>query len=209
MSFGQLKVNAIRLVGGLAVLDFLNTCDGRRPGTSLKQVVDKLSDMKDLVHWYLHAGLIDLSAHDHYLVLIRRATWQPADGFARIIDFRETLYQLLLPVALGQAIETDKLQALSYQLEVTTSRRMLVNTSRGVVWRWRRGDTINEMVNSLIGQVAIQAADLLTSPELSRLKVCATPNCDWLFLDTSKNGGRRWCQMRVCGSREKSRRARI
>ncbi|MFK3795237.1 MULTISPECIES: CGNR zinc finger domain-containing protein [unclassified Pseudomonas] len=39
----------------------------------------------------------------------------------------------------------------------------------------------------------------MTSPDRLRLKACATPDCDWLFLDTSKNGRRRWCQMNVCG----------
>jgi predicted RNA-binding Zn ribbon-like protein len=30
--------------------------------------------------------------------------------------------------------------------------------------------------------------------------------CRWLFLDTSKNHTRRWCNMRVCGNRMKARR---
>ncbi|WP_344746998.1 CGNR zinc finger domain-containing protein [Streptosporangium vulgare] len=34
----------------------------------------------------------------------------------------------------------------------------------------------------------------------------ACPSCYWLFLDTSKNGRRRWCSMTTCGSRDKARR---
>jgi len=30
--------------------------------------------------------------------------------------------------------------------------------------------------------------------------------CRWLFLDTSKNHTRRWCDMKVCGNRIKARR---
>ncbi|MEO8561896.1 MAG: CGNR zinc finger domain-containing protein [bacterium] len=30
-------------------------------------------------------------------------------------------------------------------------------------------------------------------------------DCGWLYVDRSRNGLRRWCQMEVCGTREKSR----
>jgi predicted RNA-binding Zn ribbon-like protein len=54
--------------------------------------------------------------------------------------------------------------------------------------------------------VARSAADLLTSSELAALRLCASDTCAWLFLDTSRNGSRRWCSMRTCGNRAKARR---
>jgi predicted RNA-binding Zn ribbon-like protein len=42
--------------------------------------------------------------------------------------------------------------------------------------------------------------------EPRRLKVCDGPNCSWIFLDTSKAGRRRWCDMADCGNAAKSRR---
>ena len=47
--------------------------------------------------------------------------------------------------------------------------------------------------------------DVLTSP-MERLRMCQGPNCSWLFLDSSKGGRRRWCDMAVCGNATKSRR---
>jgi predicted RNA-binding Zn ribbon-like protein len=38
------------------------------------------------------------------------------------------------------------------------------------------------------------------------LRVCEKPDCRWLFLDTSKNHSRRWCDMKICGNRMKARR---
>jgi predicted RNA-binding Zn ribbon-like protein len=35
------------------------------------------------------------------------------------------------------------------------------------------------------------------------MKVC--PNCQWLFIDRSKNRSRTWCDMAVCGNRAKAR----
>jgi len=55
----------------------------------------------------------------------------------------------------------------------------------------------------LIGRLAIEATQLLVSGDLRALKCCTATDCDWLFLDISKNKLRKWCQMSVCGSREK------
>jgi Conserved protein containing a Zn-ribbon-like motif, possibly RNA-binding len=41
---------------------------------------------------------------------------------------------------------------------------------------------------------------------MDRLRICQGPNCSWLFIDRSKAGRRRWCDMAVCGNTAKSRR---
>jgi predicted RNA-binding Zn ribbon-like protein len=40
------------------------------------------------------------------------------------------------------------------------------------------------------------------------LRRCANDLCRFLFIDTSRSGSRRWCDMSVCGNRAKGRRAR-
>ncbi|PPK68553.1 CGNR zinc finger domain-containing protein [Actinokineospora auranticolor] len=47
--------------------------------------------------------------------------------------------------------------------------------------------------------------DLLTTVP-DRIKACAGPTCVLHFLDTSKNGSRRWCSMAGCGNRAKANR---
>ena len=51
----------------------------------------------------------------------------------------------------------------------------------------------------------VAAADLVRvlgeRPE--RVRKCANPECVLWFLDTSKNGSRRWCSMEACGNRTK------
>lgn len=39
-----------------------------------------------------------------------------------------------------------------------------------------------------------------------RVRACAHPDCILYFLDTTRNGTRRWCDMRTCGNRAKARR---
>jgi predicted RNA-binding Zn ribbon-like protein len=39
----------------------------------------------------------------------------------------------------------------------------------------------------------------------TRLKVCSSDTCQWAFYDTTRNGSRNWCSMRVCGNRQKTK----
>ena len=41
-----------------------------------------------------------------------------------------------------------------------------------------------------------------------RLRVCAAPDCRWVFYDGSRNGAGRWCSMSSCGNRAKTARYR-
>lgn len=50
--------------------------------------------------------------------------------------------------------------------------------------------------------VALSALSLL--PEVHRIRICL--NCHWLFVDRSRNRSRRWCDMAVCGNRQKAMR---
>ena len=59
------------------------------------------------------------------------------------------------------------------------------------------------------GAVSLSALSLAmetmnSASKALRVKLCA--NCGWLIVDTSRNRSRIWCDMTVCGNREKSRR---
>ena len=57
---------------------------------------------------------------------------------------------------------------------------------------------------ALEAALAVSALSLLPRENLSRLRICR--NCNWLFLDRSRNGSRLWCDMAVCGNRQKAKR---
>ena len=54
--------------------------------------------------------------------------------------------------------------------------------------------------------MAWSAAALLTGPEVESIRVCAGPDCGWVYVDRSRNHLRRWCEMETCGTSEKNRR---
>jgi predicted RNA-binding Zn ribbon-like protein len=65
-----------------------------------------------------------------------------------------------------------------------------------------------EGLDPVLRPVVRAAVDLLTSDDLSKVGRCADDSCGWLFLDTTRSGTRRWCDMRFCGNRNKVRRFR-
>ncbi|RUW33584.1 MULTISPECIES: CGNR zinc finger domain-containing protein [unclassified Mesorhizobium] len=52
--------------------------------------------------------------------------------------------------------------------------------------------------------LAVSALSLLRDETVARLRIC--PNCSWLFVDRSRNASRLWCDMAVCGNRQKANR---
>lgn len=52
--------------------------------------------------------------------------------------------------------------------------------------------------------LAVSALSLVSGGRIGRVRIC--PNCNWLFLDASRNASRVWCDMAVCGNRHKARR---
>ncbi|TIX54922.1 MAG: hypothetical protein E5V28_25355 [Mesorhizobium sp.] len=52
--------------------------------------------------------------------------------------------------------------------------------------------------------LAVSALSLLRGDTIARLRIC--PNCSWLFVDKSRNSSRLWCDMAVCGNRQKANR---
>ena len=70
-------------------------------------------------------------------------------------------------------------------------------------WSWDQGGA---ELDRVLWPVVLAAAELLTSGEPARLKLCGGHDCSWLFLDQSKNRSRRWCSMQDCGNRVKAKR---
>ena len=52
------------------------------------------------------------------------------------------------------------------------------------------------------------AAELMATGRWRAVRECASDTCTWMFLDTSKNHSRRWCEMARCGNRDKVHRFR-
>ena len=57
----------------------------------------------------------------------------------------------------------------------------------------------------LVSRLALATGELLHRPDLSALRRCDGDGCGWLFLDTTRNHSRRWCDSLDCGNRARVR----
>lgn len=60
--------------------------------------------------------------------------------------------------------------------------------------------------DAVTSEIATSAARLMS--DNASVKVCANPDCTWMFIDETKPRTRRWCNVSVCGSLVNVRRHR-
>ena len=97
----------------------------------------------------------------------------------------------------------DLEQITDIAIQTLTNRR-LAPTEDGYRWEWESYS--KNRLDSILWPIAQSATELLTSSQLRTVRMCEAPTCAWLFLDQSRNRSRRWCDMKVCGNRQKARR---
>jgi predicted RNA-binding Zn ribbon-like protein len=78
-------------------------------------------------------------------------------------------------------------------------------TATGYAWTWVDDGAAPDC---MLWPIVRSAAELLVTGDLSGVRVCGGARCGWLFVDTSKNRSRRWCDMQDCGNVAKVRRFR-
>lgn len=197
MSEAQISVADLELVGGRLCLDFTNTVGYR--GDVIER--DRLRGYEELLLWGEKAGVLTTGEREELLRVAAR-TGEAEAVFRRAIDLREALYRVFLAAAEEEEAGPADLEILNRELSRALARARVVATPEGFDWGW---DDAPEP-DRVLWPVARSAAELLVSPELPRVGKCAGERCAWLFLDTSKNRSRRWCDMRDCGNRAKVRR---
>jgi predicted RNA-binding Zn ribbon-like protein len=189
----------IKLCGGSLCLDFVNTvhCYG------CADIGEYLNTYKDLVAWSRHVGTISA---DEAKTLSHRAARHPAEAksvHARAIELREAIYRIFTITLKGWAHAEEDLAVFNDYLAGAFMQSAIVKTDDGFCLETMGNKArLDWMLNPVIRS----AADLMVSKELKQVKKCADPTCGWLFLDTSRNRSRRWCDMRDCGNRAKASR---
>jgi predicted RNA-binding Zn ribbon-like protein len=183
---------------GELCLDFINTLDNRPVPERLKELINSYADLAD---WATESGAIHPKLRAS---LIQEAKLHPARASAvlrRAIDFRETLYRIVeSSLAKRDPAEADR-GAFSSVHGEALSHLELRATRQGLKLDWPE-DQAN--LEAVLWPIARSAGQLLTSADMRRVRECGSETCRWLFVDRSKNGSRRWCDMKVCGNRTKA-----
>jgi predicted RNA-binding Zn ribbon-like protein len=185
-------------IGGDAALDFVNTVTGR------DQVPrDWLDTYTRLLEW---AALAQLLPEKILRTLTRRAKNEPAAAAAALTQakvLREGMFVLLTAIVSGNAPPKSTLALLREHWVAGIDAHELRCSDSRVVAALRSDADEFSLVASMVAYRMVQ--HVLLQPT-HRLRICQGPNCSWLFIDSSKAGRRRWCDMSVCGNAAKSRR---
>jgi predicted RNA-binding Zn ribbon-like protein len=189
-----------KYVGGDPALDLVNTVDWTRTGTRR----DRLTSYGRLADWAEGAGIV---RPDVVVRLRRIAEADPrraSETVATARRTREVLRNAFRHAALG-ACTRSGLEDLNRLLSETLPRLRLEASRSGAAYTWAEW---GESPSCVLWPVTFSAAELLTSEEASRIGTCPGDDCGWMFVDRSRNGRRRWCEMATCGTTAKNRRRR-
>jgi predicted RNA-binding Zn ribbon-like protein len=185
--------------GGNPALDFVNTISSRPTPERL----DRLSDYPKLVVFGEEAGVLSQLVANRLYRIAGEVPGHGETALQQAVRLREALFDIFSAAAEHRAIPGNALALLNFAVQESAAHLRIVHTNHRFVVEWIGMDSY---LDSLLWPIARAAANLLTSDELANLRICASDDCAWLFLDQTKNHRRRWCDMKTCGNRVKARR---
>jgi predicted RNA-binding Zn ribbon-like protein len=203
-----------KLIAGAPCLDFVNTVGGRVPDpeakcpSGVRVVRESLDSYDDLLRWADFASLVTGPELGRLRELAAEDPRRAAAVHARAVAFREALYRIGAAVAHGRQATACDTSWLDQEWHAARDAQRIAARAGQVTVAWQEEPRLDR----LLWPLALDAVELFTGSHsgvrLDRLKQCPGEDCGWLFLDTSRNGSRQWCDMRDCGNLAKVRRFR-
>jgi predicted RNA-binding Zn ribbon-like protein len=161
------------------IRDLVNTLD-------VEAGVEALTEPSVLRDWLVERELLDPGSP------------VSAADLAATIELREAL-RAMLRVNDGHPVDTRAVEIVNRAArELPLQLRFSANGEPAL---GPRPDGARGALATLLAAIALANAH----GTWSRLKVCSSDTCQWAFYDRSKNRSGRWCSMRVCGNRTKTR----
>jgi|SRR5271165_2867446 len=189
------------LTSGSLCLDFANTVSHRKQP---EQKHDNLTGYDDLVFFTQDSGVISPQLAREILDFSGMKPKDRAAAFELAIKLREAIYQVFAAVARSRVPKKRDIKLIEDLASQAMTHRRLVAAGGGYRWEWKHGKS--EPLSCVLWPIVASAAELLTSDRVTQVRECEAKTCAWLFLDATRNHSRRWCDMSVCGNRQKARR---
>lgn len=195
------RQNTAVFVGGDLALDFVNsTASHSVPGAH-----DHLMPgYGNLLDWCEQAAIVSVDEASRMQLVAARNARDAAGIRARATALRTALHSTVLALIAGEGIVSEYLDTLSAEITAARDARHLVVNDGRVQWAWKHPTALDRP----LGDIALHAEALFGSDATSLLRQCAAPECERVFLDTSRNGRRRYCTSDGCGTRERVRQFR-
>lgn len=186
------------LISGNVALDFVNTLDDRHT----QQPKELLKNYIDLARFGEDTGLLEPSLADRLMERSLQFPQQANESLDWARELREEIHDVSWAVIQGRPVPASALAKLNANAQTAAGHLVLQQVDGRFEWRFDEYGGFDVVVWPL----ALAAVELLASDDLQFVRACASKDCEWFFLDTSKNHHRRWCDMKRCGNRAKVRR---
>jgi predicted RNA-binding Zn ribbon-like protein len=186
------------LIGGHVVLDLVNTVTARNTVP-----VDWLDGYARLLEWAHLSGSFEPGALDS----LARASTADTPGADRALKRLRSLREVLLEAFTAQierrALPATIVAEIEQQWKDAVAHARFDGDGGGLRLQLsvERSD-----LDYLRHELTLRAVQLLEHLPVERARVCPGPHCGWLFVDSSRGGHRRWCDMATCGNLVKGRR---
>lgn len=195
------EIDQLPLIGGSAALDFVNTMVSRHGRLG----PDLLASYDDLLTFFERTLKARWEVIEHLTITAKR----DAPAAERTLNYgrkiREAIGSVFDNLAQGHDPNPAKLEKLVRAAKRSWDCRQLAHLESNYRWVWSVTDDLSLPVNA----VAATALELLLDGGLhARIRACPGSNCGWLFVDTSKNGRRKWCSEADCGAVARMKRHR-
>jgi predicted RNA-binding Zn ribbon-like protein len=187
-----------QLVAAHPVLDFVNTVDWRF--REIGGPEELLENYSDLIHFSAQSNLLTSRQAQHLLRTV--APRKAAKVLDESRELREALAEFFYCALDGETPTAIQLKIMERHFQAARLHQKLQWKDSRLNWTFTTEDTA-ELPMWLL---ALRASDLITSDAMAMVHACNNSECKWLFLDTSKNHTKRWCDMKLCGNRMKARR---
>jgi len=189
-------------IGRHLCLDFCNTVGGKRGGVTREY----LNSYADFIVWCEQAALLSKVQARFLMEGAAKHPTEANEVYSRAVELREAIYKIFHALSEQRKHSKIELSKLYSELAQALGRLRIAATTDGFRWEWTHSE---DALDDPLGPLARAAADLLTrEADCGHVGQCQGETCGWLFIDSSKNHSRRWCDMRDCGNRAKVRRHR-
>lgn len=192
---------SIALIGGHLALDFANTV-GWHAG---EHRIEHLPDYGEFLAWAARSGAVTTARAAALQREAQRHPGRAVRALAQALRVRETVFRVFSALSRKRPPSPEDLVSLhGARVEALRTAHPRWSGSRIVLeWPEEPADLLRPLY-----PIALAADALLASPRLARVRQCGNHPCGWLFLDTSRNGTRRWCSAAECGNITRVRRYR-
>jgi predicted RNA-binding Zn ribbon-like protein len=186
------------ILAGHPALDFINTLDDRYTPGGPREL---LTSYARFLEFCEQAGVLTKEETRN----LRRVVPddQGSDTVRRAVELREALFALVESSLAQTTPPSRAIESLNHVLHEAESARAVIWDKTHFTWQ---ADDARLSTLTPLWRLADGAAQLLTSSDAAHIRECGSATCRWFFLDRSRNHTRRWCDMKMCGNRNKARR---